>query len=108
MAYFVSMDSIPSDDAGSPHPQFDIPDPCPNPFEQAAEREACRNILAAIRELPQRQKAVMLCLKEGYSCREICERLGISRQAVNKLLKKGRLGVRARLGWSRGKNLTGS
>src|SRR3954469_17964097 len=59
---------------------------------QAFERgERLRTVVAAVRELPERQRnAIVLQAVEGRSCDEIADELGVSDGAVRQLLNRAR------------------
>lgn len=70
-----------------------------NPSDQFCSKERIRAVHTAIEELPASQReALYLRLKEGLDHQAIADRLGISRQAVEVRLCRGRANLRERLG----------
>lgn len=75
-----------------------IPDPSPSPERIAAANAAGLAIAAAVQALPERQRAaVLLCTVEGCGNIEAAEILGISVEALESLLTRGRRTLRERL-----------
>jgi RNA polymerase sigma-70 factor (ECF subfamily) len=70
----------------------------PSAESQAAAAEVRRQVEAALRELPYRQRAVITLRDvEGYDAEEVCSVLGISAGNQRVLLHRARAAVRARL-----------
>lgn len=77
----------------------DPADDSPSPEHVVDYRQRLARLEQAIAELPRRQKEVFLMHKfDGLSHREIAERLGITRSAVEKLVMKALAHCRDRLG----------
>lgn len=73
-------------------------DPQPGPEEIAVSREELTILSEAIRELPEKCRAVFLLYRgQGRSMREIAETLNISEKTVEKHIAKAMLHCRERL-----------
>ena len=67
-------------------------------FDNLAERDVARRVDRVMRELPERQRlALTLFHFEGLSQSEVAARLGISDEAVESLLARGRRSLKAAL-----------
>lgn len=70
--------------------RLDTLDPSPDPEEQLSAYEDLMRLKAAIERLPARCRAVFLLRKiEGLSQAEICARLGLSENTVEKYIARG-------------------
>lgn len=82
----------------------DVTDTVPEIAEPASqgalsdERELARRVEAAVRELPERQRvAIALFHFEELSQREVAERMGVSEDALESLLARGRRALKKAL-----------
>ncbi len=76
----------------------ELPDDAPDAVERIAEKQTADRIEAALRRLPDRQRAaVVLFHQEGLSLRQAAEVLKISETAFESLLARGRQALRAAL-----------
>jgi RNA polymerase sigma factor (sigma-70 family) len=77
----------------------DLPAPSPSPETVAVDRDKVRRLVAALGELPERQRQI-LALKRlhGLSHTEICARTGLSAAAVEKNLTRALRRLRDALG----------
>jgi RNA polymerase sigma-70 factor (ECF subfamily) len=77
----------------------EIADPAPDAGEQAESAERERMLVAAIGQLPDRQRsAILLTYTEGLSNAEVAGILGTSVSAVETLLVRGKQNLRRALG----------
>jgi RNA polymerase sigma factor (sigma-70 family) len=77
----------------------DIEDAAPGPSVQLEQVEIARHIEAGLAALPERQRAaIQLCHVQGCGNIEAAEIMGISVEAVESLLARGRRTLKARLG----------
>jgi RNA polymerase sigma-70 factor (ECF subfamily) len=75
------------------------PDPQPLPLGMLQRRDIGRHVSAALDQLPEQQRiAITLCHYQGLRNREAAEVMGVSIEAVESLLARGRRTLRARLG----------
>jgi RNA polymerase sigma-70 factor (ECF subfamily) len=75
------------------------PDPGPSPERALQNVELSRSLQAALDALPPRQRAaILLCHYEGCGNVDAAESLGISVEAMESLLSRGRRSLRASLG----------
>ena len=80
----------------------ETPDPAPDPQAELLEAERGRAVAAAIAALPERQReAILLVHYQDLSGGEAAAALGVSVEALESLLARGRRTLRARLGPSR-------
>ena len=83
-------------DAGDPR------DPAPDALAQLERQETQRRIAAAVRELPDRQRAALvLSYYQGLSNQEAATVLGVSVSSLEALLVRARRALRVRLDVSR-------
>lgn len=83
----------PSDLAGET-----MPDARPTPAEVSQRRDLERHVGAALSDLPPNQRAaITLCHYQGMRNAEAADVLGVSVEALESLLARGRRGIRARL-----------
>jgi RNA polymerase sigma-70 factor (ECF subfamily) len=83
-------------------------DPGPEPAEAARRREMERLVNGALADLPTNQRAaITLCHYQGMRNAEAAEILGVSVEALESLLARGRRGMRARLADVAGELLEG-
>jgi len=76
----------------------ELHDPAPAPASRLAAQDLGRRVQAALSRLPDRQRiAITLCHHQGFSGREAAEILGVSPQAVESLLARGRRAMRDQL-----------
>ena len=76
----------------------DVPDPAPGPSSALENAALSRQIEEALRALPERQRAaIQLCHYQECGNIEAAEILGISVEALESLLSRGRRTLRARL-----------
>lgn len=81
----------------------DVVDPVADPERSLAEADLAVSVDRAVRELPERQRAaILLCHYEGCGNIEAAEILGISVEALESLLSRGRRALRQRLGHLKG------
>jgi len=88
--------------AGDPYPggwaPGRVPQPWPGPEEHVVAKEIGEIVAAALAELPQRHRVVvMLRDVEGYASEEVCALLHISQGNQRVLLHRGRAAIRGRL-----------
>jgi len=77
---------------------FDAIDPAASVSDQIEARDRSQTLLAALNELPARQRAaITLVYDEGLSGAEAARVLGLSAKAVERLLARGRALLRQRL-----------
>jgi RNA polymerase sigma-70 factor (ECF subfamily) len=75
------------------------PDPGPGPEHALQNAELSHSLQAALDALPPRQRAaILLCHYEGCGNVDAAESLGISVEAMDSLLSRGRRSLRASLG----------
>jgi RNA polymerase sigma factor (sigma-70 family) len=75
-----------------------VPDPAPGPSAALENAALSRQIEEALRALPERQRAaIQLCHYQECGNIEAAEILGISVEALESLLSRGRRTLRARL-----------
>ena len=75
-----------------------LADPKSDPESRTLQLSDYRCMLDALGELPERERqAVLLHMVEGYTVREIAERLGVSTGTAHTLVKEGTLHCRLRL-----------
>lgn len=73
-------------------------DPGPSPLERTHSLEIGRHVNAALAELsPQQRVAITLCHYQGLRNREAADVMGVSVDALESLLSRGRRSLRARL-----------
>lgn len=76
------------------------PDPAAGPERQVHGREAERHLRAALRHLPERERAALLLREmEGLSTREVAGILGSSEVTVRSQISNARLRLRKLLDW---------
>lgn len=76
----------------------DVPDPGPSPDAALLEAITAGEVAAALQDLPERQRAaVLLCHYEGRGNIEAAEIMGISVEALESLLARGRRTLRIKL-----------
>jgi len=69
-----------------------LPDPAPGPHEEAAGREEMELVMAALRQLPEVDRAALLMRAEdGLSYAEIAVALGVSEAAAKVKVHRARL-----------------
>ncbi len=74
-------------------------DPKPSPVAQVHAREIGHHVNAALAQLPAQQRfAITLCHYQGLRNDEAADVMGISVEAIESLLARGRRTLRARLG----------
>lgn len=79
------------------------------PSARLAREERRRQVAEALAELPDTQRrAVELQVIDGLSGREIAARLGVTREAVGGLLRRGKQQLRERLGDTSGDDHAGT
>ena len=72
--------------------------PQSDPLNQAQTRQQLGELLGALRQLsPKAQAVLLLHRRDGYSLKEIAERIGVSRAMAAKYLAKALLHVRQHL-----------
>jgi RNA polymerase sigma-70 factor (ECF subfamily) len=75
-----------------------VADPSPSPESRLSDATVSRAIAAAVQELPERQRAaIALCHYQECGNIEAAEILGVSVEALESLLARGRRSLRARL-----------
>jgi len=80
----------------------DSPDPAPGPAGQRQRAEAARAVAAALRSLPERQRAaIVLVHYQELGNIAAADIMGISVEALESLLSRGRRALRAALGGRR-------
>ena len=73
-------------------------DPSPDVVERLVKRETAQRVAAAVAALPERQRAaIVLCHNEGLGNIEAADVLGVSVEAVESLLARGRRTLRRTL-----------
>jgi RNA polymerase sigma-70 factor (ECF subfamily) len=73
-------------------------DPKPSPVAHLQARDIGRHVNDALAELPAQQRvAITLCHYEGLRNREAAEMIGVSVEALESLLARGRRALRSRL-----------
>lgn len=83
---------LPLEDVAEP------PDPRPDAAEGIARDETARLVAAALASLPERQRAaITLCHHQGLSNIEAAEVLGVTVEALESLLARGRRALRQKL-----------
>ena len=81
----------------------DVADPAADPERDLAEADLSDAVGRAVNELPERQRAaILLCHYQGCGNIEAAEILGISVEALESLLSRGRRALRQRLGHLKG------
>lgn len=76
----------------------DAPDTGPAPDQGWVDRDRARQVAAALAALPDRQReAITLCHYQELSNIEAAELMGVSVEALESLLSRGRRGLRAAL-----------
>jgi len=84
--------AVPLDEA------LELPDAAPGPDQGLDAPALAAAVATALGELPERQRAaILLCHHDGRSNIEAAEILGLSVEAVESLLARGRRNLRARL-----------
>lgn len=69
-----------------------------SPLEVLEEKEAAALLFKKIDQLPEKQKRAILLHKfEGYSHREICEKMGLSQASVESLIYRAKASLRRSL-----------
>jgi len=79
---------------GGQHAELDenLPDPAARPDTTAADRSELNRVMAALRELPEADRTVLLLrAQEGWSCEEIAQTTGLSLAAVKVKIHRARL-----------------
>ena len=77
---------------------LDVADPTPGPASRLETAELSEQIEAALRALPERQRAaIQLCHFQDCGNIEAAEILGVSVEALESLLSRGRRALRVRL-----------
>jgi RNA polymerase sigma-70 factor (ECF subfamily) len=77
---------------------LEVPDPAPGPGSGLDDAFVSRHVEAALQALPERQRAaIQLCHYQECGNIEAAEILGISVEALESLLSRGRRTLRARL-----------
>ncbi len=77
----------------------DVADDTPDPAVQLEHAEIARHIESGLAALPERQRAaIQLCHVQGCGNIEAAEIMGISVEAMESLLSRGRRTLKARLG----------
>ena len=81
----------------------DVADPAADPEQNLGDASLAEAVGRAVRELPDRQRAaILLCHYQGCGNIEAAEILGISVEALESLLARGRRALRQRLGHLKG------
>jgi len=81
----------------------DVADPAADPERELGEADTSDAVGKAVSELPERQRAaILLCHYQGCGNIEAAEILGISVEALESLLSRGRRALRQRLGHLKG------
>ena len=76
-----------------------IPDPAPDPQDEAHMRGVARHVRAALMQLPESQRsAIVLRYYQGYSNEEAAAILDVTVYALESLLKRGRANLQRVLG----------
>jgi RNA polymerase sigma-70 factor (ECF subfamily) len=76
----------------------ELSDPRPEPSHAVADAEVARHVDAAVASLPATQRiAVTLCHYQGLSNGEAAEVIGVSVEALESILARGRRAIRAQL-----------
>lgn len=79
--------------------EFTLRDPANDPHQSLAEKQNAWLVREALLSLPERQRtAVMLVHYSGFSNPEAADVMGLSVDAIESLLARGRQGLRERLG----------
>lgn len=82
---------------------LELPDAAPGPDQGLDAPALASAVAAALDELPERQRAaILLCHYDGCSNIAAAEILGLSVEAIESLLARGRRNLRARLAGVRG------
>ena len=81
----------------------DVADPAADPERQLGESNLAEAVGRAVSQLPERQRAaILLCHYQGCGNIEAAEILGISVEALESLLARGRRALRQKLGHLKG------
>lgn len=98
IAYNLSVDRLRRRREAPIEAIADRPDPAPDAVERLASRETAQRVAAAVAALPERQRAaIVLCHHDGMGNIEAAAVLGLSVEAVESLLARGRRALRRAL-----------
>lgn len=76
----------------------DPPDPAPPMTDVLQQQAVARHVQAAMQTLPRSQRAaIVLCHYQGFRNRDAAEVMGVSVEALESLLARGRRALRERL-----------
>ncbi len=92
----LDVSSQPSEGSGEPLYNL-LPSKSPDPAKEAAARDLVKALRSQISKLPPRMRRVMEMSLEGLTTKQICKRLGFTRQAINRSKARARVLLRRRL-----------
>ncbi len=97
MLPMYSLEALQSAGSSDRWQSIELASSVPDPFHVCLHREARMILNESVGRLPKRQREVTQMLLDGVPQGEMATRLGISRQAISKLLRKAYAGLRSRL-----------